>query len=209
MKKVALLLVLGLFGVGCNRQDATTTTAPIPPQTTGTAATTTWQTYTDIVRGFSIGYPSDHAVDLGNGTPLVLPPAVGNKERMVSIQVGATWKMRLDSDGCLVTSQKPVEKEKRIINGLPFCITVTDEGAAGSTYRTYDFVSTLQQVIDTQFVIRFPTSVRIYQGCEQDVDQTKPACLDLAFQEDRDAALFDKIMATFHKTDMQNGTVLK
>jgi hypothetical protein len=46
------------------------------------------------------------------------------------------------------------------------------------------------------FTIRFPTSVRVYAGCEEDADQSKAFCIEKAFDEARDAALFRQILGT-------------
>lgn len=197
MNKLIALLTLCALGAGCSQVQNTSSTQSNVSQSSATTASPTWQTYTDTVRGFSLKYPNEIPVDLGNGSALSLPPSVGNKERTLNVHVSAPSKIQLDADGCLPTAQQPTEKKKLTINGIPFCMTAIDEGAAGSTYRTYDFVTRGQYVVDLQFVIRFPTSVRVYQGCEQDADQSKQTCLDLAFQEERDTSLFHEIVGTF------------
>ncbi|MFA6131403.1 MAG: hypothetical protein WC730_04060 [Patescibacteria group bacterium] len=159
-----------------------------------------WQTYTDVTRGFSIQYPEDASVDLET-TLVDLPAAIGEKERQLKIDVSSFTTVDLDGDGCLNLSLLEVSKEKLEINSTPVCLTILDEGAAGSTYRTYHYTTVLadQTVADIMMLIHYPTSVRVYAGCENDADQTKQECIDLAFDEARDTALFDEIIATFQK----------
>lgn len=55
-------------------------------------------------------------------------------------------------------------KEARTINARSYCVTIEDEGAAGSKYRTYTYTTTLKPGTTTalsvlatlQFVLRFP-----------------------------------------------------
>jgi hypothetical protein len=156
-----------------------------------------WQTYTDSVRGFSLQYPAGSATDI-TADSVELPQAVGGKERQLKIDVTMAGKTDLDSDGCLKWQFPSVPKEKLTANNIPVCLTVLNEGAAGSTYRTYHYTTLLknQLVADIAMTVRFPTSVRIYGGCETDADQTKQACLDYAFDEARDTALFKQILDT-------------
>lgn len=155
-----------------------------------------WQTYTDTVRGFSLKYPADAPVDI-TSSPVELPPAVGGKERQLKIEVMPIGKTEVDSDGCLKWNFSPVPKEKLKINNIPLCLTIVGEGAAGSIYQTYHY--TMQKndlVIDITMTVRFPTTVRVYAGCEEDSDQTTQKCIDLAFDEERDTALFKEIIDT-------------
>ena len=188
MKKI-FAIALGLAVLtGCSR-------APVIPlpQTEEQG----WQTYTDDVRGFSLSFPSDLPVDI-TSYPVVLPQAVGEKDRQLMVEVMMEGKTELDSDGCLLLQGGAVPHSKISINNIPFCLTVLDEGAAGSTYRTYHYTTRLknQMVADFGMMIRFPTSVRIYGGCENDADQTKSFCVNHAFDEARDTALFKEILNT-------------
>lgn len=189
MKKI-LTIALGLLMLaGCS-------SVPVNPPRQGEKEG--WQTYEDTVRGFSLSYPASTSVDI-TSTPVDLPQAVGGKERQIKVDVMAEGKTETDNDGCLVWEFTVNEGQKILINDVPFCLTVVDEGAAGSTYRTYHYTTRLKNalVADIAMTIRFPTSVRVYGGCENDADQTKQACMDYAFDEARDTALFKEILNTF------------
>ena len=158
-----------------------------------------WHLFTDDVRGFSIAYPL--AVDSGVNAEdqVTLPIAVKNKERTLHIEVSNPMKIELDADGCLKSQgQTPSTKSARTVNGVKFCVSSLDEGAAGSTYRTYHYVTKLAQVIDVQMTVRFPTSVKIYGGCETDAELNSETCKSLAFNEKADIQLFEDVLQTFN-----------
>ncbi|MCX6735451.1 MAG: hypothetical protein NTZ25_06120 [Candidatus Peregrinibacteria bacterium] len=157
-----------------------------------------WHLYTDTVRGFSISYPlaKDSGVNAELG--VTLPEAIGGKERVLKIESHMPAKVELDTEGCMkLGEQSPSMKGKQKIHGVNFCLIAFDEGAMGSTYRTYHYTTKLTQVIDVTMRIRFPTSVRIYGGCESDPDQTSQKCQELAFDEIRDTKLFADVINTF------------
>lgn len=184
IRGMALLGVsLMLFGIGCLRSR-------------GDDVARDWQTYEDVANGFSLKYPGV-VPGHDSGAAISLPDATGHKERTMTIKVVDPKTVNLDAKGCQETGARPVAKENERINGVSFCRAVTDEGAAGSTYRTYEYVTRRDKIIVIDFTIRFPTSVRIYAGCERDEDQGKQTCKDLAFDEARDATLFPQIMRTF------------
>lgn len=176
--------------------------AAIPP-TTSSPTTTTWHTYTDNVRGFTISYPKQVASESPEDH-ITLPEAVGGKERQLHIEASMAQKTALDAQGCIKLDGLPEAKNaytKLTVNGVPFCMNYLDDGAAGSTYRTYYYTSSLfnNLVISVQMTVRFPTSVRVYAGCEEDAEQTLPRCVELAFNESRDTGLFGQIINTFKR----------
>lgn len=195
MKKSAVLLISLLFltlGAGC-------TDTVLPP--TSDTAHEDWQTYTNVEHGFSLQYPSDTPVDLVS-TAAALPPAVGDKERSLKINLQSASSADLDEDGCLAwDNQTPDRREKQSAGDFPVCLTVLNEGAAGSTYRTYHYTTRLgdDQIADIAMTIRYPTSVRVYEDCAEDADQATQYCKDLAFDEERDTKLFSDIMDTLKK----------
>jgi hypothetical protein len=157
-----------------------------------------WYLYTDTMAGFSISYPlaKDSEVDAKLG--VVLPDAIGEKDRTLKIETFDTAKVVLDSDGCINQGeQTPSMKGKQKIHGIDFCISSFDEGAAGSTYRTYHYTTKAVKIVDVAMTIRFPTSVAIYEGCENEDALSLPKCSELAFDESRDIKLFKDIMKTF------------
>lgn len=157
-----------------------------------------WHLYTDAVRGFSISYPlaKDSGVNAELGVKL--PEAIGGKERSLKIDSYMPAKVELDNEGCMkLGEQAPTMKGKQKIHGVNFCLIAFDEGAMGSTYRTYHYTTKLTQIVDVTMTVRFPTSVRIYGGCESDTDQTSQKCQDLAFDETRDTKLFADVIKTF------------
>ena len=209
-KRFSLLIVAMIFmGAGCvstksvpviPSQQATqeqTQTPPtsVPEKPTSPIIPTGWATYSTAVQKFAVSYPGTGLTSGGN--QIILPPAVGNKERKMSVQI-APVGTKLDSDGCLVDPTQQATKKKMSFNGIPFCISSTSEGAAGSSYVTYDDTAKIgENIVSIQFQIRHLNDVHIVGGCEQEPDQTKQTCKDLAWDEVRDTALFDQIMETF------------
>lgn len=174
------------------------TDVKVEPVAEKVAVNADWHLYNDAVRGFSISYPlaKDSGVDAELG--VTLPEAVGNKDRTLKIDSYMEGKAELDADGCIkLGEQKPSMKGKQKIKGNNFCIISFDEGAMGSTYRTYHYTIKLAQVVDVNMTVRFPNSVREYADCENDPDQITQKCLELSFDENRDTQLFKDIMKTF------------
>jgi hypothetical protein len=159
-----------------------------------------WHLYTDDVRGFSIAYPLAKDSGVNAETGVTLPNAVGNKDRTLKIEAYNPAKVDLDADGCVKNgAQTPSMKGKQKIHGVNFCLIAFDEGAMGSTYRTYHYTTKLSEVIDVSMTIRFPNSIKEYAGCENDADQSSEKCKELGFDESRDTKLFADIMKTFNK----------
>lgn len=157
-----------------------------------------WHLYTDAVRGFSVSYPltKDSGVNVEEGVKL--PEAIGGKERSLKIDSYMLGKVDLDSEGCIKSGeQSPTMKGKQKIHGVNFCLIAFDEGAMGSTYRTYHYTTKLTQIVDVTMTVKFPTSVKTYGGCESDADQSSQKCQDLAFDETRDTKLFADVIKTF------------
>jgi len=158
-----------------------------------------WVGYANPATGFEIQYPpADPKATLNpEAEPVQLEPAVGDKERTFRIEIIKGTDARADSRGCVDVLPGPGSTEFLTINGLQFCLVTRDEGAAGSTYRSYIYSTEHEKDLAVfTFVIRFPTTVRVYAGCETDADQSKPFCVEHAFDETRDAALFRRIMDT-------------
>ncbi|MFA6522339.1 MAG: hypothetical protein WCT24_01970 [Patescibacteria group bacterium] len=185
MNKLSFLLTgILLLGAGCAKAPVVTEHAD-------------WQTYSDATHGIILQYPSDAPVDIAL-TPLNLAEAIGGKERTLKVHNGVFAKTDLDANGCLNLTFTPTSREQIEINSIPVCVTVVDEGAAGSTYRTYHYSTLLEDetVFDVAMTIRYPTSVRIYADCEEDADQKTKYCKDLAFDDVRDTTLFSEIINT-------------
>jgi len=161
-----------------------------------------WQTYTDQTHGFSLSYPASSPVDIAS-ISVGLPEAVGGKERSLQVDILTEGNTEADSDGCMILEGPSGEllPEKFQIGSLSVCQTVEIEGAAGSVYRTYHDTASLQDnvMVDITMTIRSASSSRLYAGCENDEDQNKQTCLDLAFDEARDTALFDEIIQTLRE----------
>jgi len=161
-----------------------------------------WQTYTDQVHGFSLSYPASSPVDL-TSISVGLPEAAGGKERSLQVDILTEGNTEVDSDGCMILQGPSGEllPEKFQIGSIAVCQMVESEGAAGSVYRTYHDTASLQDqgMVDITMTIRSASSPRLYAGCENDEDQSKQLCLDLAFDEARDTALFDEIIQTLRE----------
>lgn len=172
----------------------TTASTLVKDETSPATAHDGWQTYSDTAHGFSLRYPAATPVDIA-ATAVDLPEAVGGKERKLKIDRITAVNETLDADGCLAGATLPSTKKRLQYGPITGCLTVLDEGAAGSTYRTYHYTAPRTD-IDLTFIIRYPTSVRVYAGCENDADQATQKCIDLAFDEVRDTALFTEIVGT-------------
>jgi len=173
---------------------------PVQPPAAEKPAVADWMGYANMATGYQIQYPPADPNSILNpeAGPVQLEPAIGGKERTMRIEIIKGIDKRADSRGCVDQRLAgPAESKFTTINGIDFCLVTYDEGAAGSTYRSYVYSTKHGQDLAVfTFVIRFPTSVRIIAGCEEDADQNKPACLEFAFDETRDAALFQHIMDT-------------
>ena len=155
-----------------------------------------WFVYTHPTLGFSIAYPGKQETNLLKET-VSLPDPTGNKQPNMIIHVGEK-DASLDKEGCLEFDWLPtLQKIKLAVHGITFCESVMEEGAAGSIYRTQYYTTVLSgEIVTIEFVLRYPTSVREYAGCE-DATESKPKCKELAFDNARDTAMFSEIMATF------------
>ncbi|MCX6714640.1 MAG: hypothetical protein NTX72_02410 [Candidatus Uhrbacteria bacterium] len=203
MKKLFALTLVGiaLTGFGCSKPVTSQPTPPIVTQATPGIPVPVipagWQTFTDVADHFRISYPADKAILLLNADPIQLPRATGEKSRMMRVNVVQTPKK--DPGSC--------DREKTYsANATTLCVSVENEGAAGSTYRTYTYALTnaIEQPSKTTeilFTIQYPTDVRVYGGCETEVDLQTQKCKDLAFDEVRDTQLFTQIMDTFVYTN--------
>ncbi|MFA6603960.1 MAG: hypothetical protein WCT10_03940 [Patescibacteria group bacterium] len=162
-----------------------------------------WVGFADETTGYQIMYPPSDAQPVSNPEVGIidLQPAIGDKQRTLKIEVLPRTDARADDDGCVdrsLSADKPIFET---INGFDYCLVAYNEGAAGSTYRSYVFTTVHEprELVVFTFTIRYPTSVRIYAGCESDADQAKPFCVEHAFDETRDTALFRHILGTlFH-----------
>lgn len=199
------VFAIGIYG--CEKaKDAAAAEEKAPVKTEAKAEVKTstipadWHLYTDDVRGFSIAYPLAKDSGVNAETGVSLPNAVGNKDRTLKIEAYNPAKVDLDADGCVKNGeQTPSMKGKQKIHSVNFCLISFDEGAMGSTYRTYHYTTKLTEVVDVSMTIRFPNSIKEYAGCENDPDQTSEKCKELGFDESRDTKLFGEIMKTFNK----------
>lgn len=194
------VVVFALGSFGCQKVEvvASNDKPVVQTEAKSDSAQVDWHLYTDKVRGFSISYPLAKDSDVNAEAGVKLPEAIGGKERSLKIDSYMPAKVELDSDGCIkLGEQTPSMKGKQKIHGVNFCLIAFDEGAMGSTYRTYHYTTKLTQIIDVTMTVRFPTSVRIYGGCESDPDQTSQKCQELAFDETRDTKLFADVIKTF------------
>ncbi|MBP9828035.1 hypothetical protein KBC55_02665 [Patescibacteria group bacterium] len=190
MKKYLVgLCLLALVGTGC-LQEPPTTPPPSDVNTTG------WQTYNDYLSGFQVRYPGNAPVNFETDQA-ILPEAVGQKDRTLNITIIPTAEQDVDQKGCVTNTGTP-ESTEAISLAFPTCLSIHNEGAAGSTYRTYTYNVDLEKKLTARFdfTIRYATSVQVYAGCETDEDLNKQACIDLAFNEERDTELFSDIMST-------------
>ncbi len=195
---LSIAAILLLLGVGCAPVPVATLPDPIVPEPMPAPADphAGWQTYDDSAYGFLVQYPGDVALDLAAEQAL-LPDAVGEKSR--SFQVLYPKAEELDVRGCILSAEGAVaEPDFATKEGVIFCRTTASEGAAGSVYVTYHYVTTFPEgPVDLAFTIRHVTDIHVYGGCETEADLTKEFCVEHAFDEARDAALFQEIFATF------------
>lgn len=208
MKKLFpfVLLAIALTGFGCVKPVVPPTSTPVESQAVVPLPATPF-----IPSGFatfvvhdhlhSISYPTQTPALAYGKDPIQLPVTVGNKSRTMA---AAFYPIdtKVDDKGCVIDPQQTPSLETiETFNTFPFCVAVTSEGAAGSIYQTYTY--TIGDGVEFNvfsFVVRYPTSVREYAGCETDADLSKQVCKDLAFDEARDTQLFKDIMATFRNS---------
>lgn len=199
MKVRYLLLLAVLLGAGCSPSQSLRIPGETAPQAQKEARGESgeWLRYTNREIGVSLRYPGIREVNLDQ-MPAELPDAVGQKARTLKIDSMPTWKVERDADGCIKWTTAPVRKEKITKNNQDFCLSILDDGAAGSTIRTYHYTTLFGKntVVDVMMSVKFPTSVRVYAECENEADREKPRCKELTFDEARDTKLFGEILDT-------------
>jgi hypothetical protein len=208
MKKIllpVLLMMLLLAGAGCaQKMIVKDDTAPeaAAENTTGDLFQG-WQTYQSVSPGFSLRYPALKSANLAEKQVELLES--GNKQPKLSVSINMPGA-KMGADGCLMQSSTLLLKKRMLpMNGVTFCESIQEEGAAGSTYRTQTYSTILsKRIVVIEYTFHFPTDVRIYAGCE-DSPETKQMCKDLAFDEVRDTALIQKILSSFQITNAQQG----
>ncbi len=194
-----------LAGVG---PSAATAPSPSPYAATsnGASETAVWEGYADETAGFEIQYPSPNASRPSDPekAPVALPDAPGPKPRMMRIDVVAASDPRLDKSGCADTAggagQLIGQPTTGSIDGADYCLATRDVSLVDGRLRSYIYAVKLKsggRAVIT-FTIKFMTQfmVRAVAGCEQDVDQTKPQCRILNFDETRDTDLFGRVLKT-------------
>lgn len=200
------LVAIGSYGCQKAKEEVVVNAEPLAQtevKTSVVVATTDdtqadWYLYKDSVSGFSISYPLAKGSESNAVVGVTLPDAVGEKDRTLKVGTYDVGKIALDADGCIKQEgQTPSMKGKQKIHGIDFCLISFDEGAAGSTYRTYHYTTKAIKVIDLAMTIRFPTSVAVYEGCENEAALSLSKCSELAFDENRDIKLFKDIVKTF------------
>lgn len=210
LKRIVGFVFVGVFvfGIyGCEKakdvpvvEEKASVKTEVKAETKTSTVPADWYLYTDDVRGFSIAYPLAKDSGVNAETGVTLPNAVGNKDRTLKIEAYNLAKADLDAEGCVKNGEQKISmKGKQKIHGVNFCLIAFDEGAMGSTYRTFHYTTKLAEVVDVSMTIRFPNSVKEYAGCENDADQSSEKCKELGFDESRDTKLFADIMKTFNK----------
>lgn len=151
-----------------------------------------WTKYENETLDVQVSYPGTGEVFDGTGE-FVLPEAPGGKERRLGIENFTQSDEHFGVGGCL----KGGDNTQVEIGGKMYCLTTIDEAALGSTYRTYAYALPVKdEFLVLSFVIRFPTTVETYEGCQSVSQQQTTACQELAFDELRDTRLFKEILET-------------
>ncbi|MDO8183484.1 MAG: hypothetical protein Q7T49_00670 [bacterium] len=153
---VALLLVAG--GVYWFTQPSVAPTVP--------TVTDNWLTFTDEAGVYTFSYPSD----LGTTylTTEEWPP-------LVNLLEGST----VDCAPANPPTAHAGVTEPKIINGREYCVTAQVEGAAGSTYTDYAYLTVLnKKVVKLTLTIREPQCDN-YNEPQQSECKTEQANLDL------------------------------
>jgi hypothetical protein len=155
-----------------------------------------YEKYMDKENGFSISFPKTTDDPLEEDAEL--PAAAGEKSRKFSLEVLKMNDERLNADYCYTSPTGGKGKKKAVtIGGHTFCLTDLSDAGAGSVFRTYAYTAELKDtVLLTSFYIRYPTDIRLYEGCEKTEDATTELCKNLAFDETRDTELFKDILKT-------------
>ncbi len=163
-----------------------------------------WQSYTDATNGFTLNFPLAETQRPFNGEPTTdlakgqvsLPDAVGNKERWLEVSVLNADSTHLDNNKCFIINDEQ-KTNNRFFDSRRFCQSISEEGAAGSTYRTDIYTTKIgDNYAVLKFTSRHTNDVHVYGDCEQDMDLAKPLCQNYAFDPIRDLKLFDDIAAT-------------
>lgn len=169
---------------------------PIPPTTSSTPSGTEWMVLRNIVKGFEIRHPQPiDTIDLGTGDFHIA------KDAWMSARVLPDSYQWTDETNCPKTpviDGRAFEANRTSVGDVPFCVSHVSEGAAGSVYEDYVYVTKAQNgYVALHFVYRHVTDVRIYEGCEKPEDLQKEECQKLQWNEDRDTALFKDILKTY------------
>jgi hypothetical protein len=82
--------------------------------------------------------------------------SVGKEEEFLYIHIQEAPKVEL-SDGEFSCDEEKITGESHDINGRVYCVTHSTEGAAGSTYTTYEYITAVDNfVAQITFTIRMP-----------------------------------------------------
>lgn len=171
---------LGLFIVNTNSGTTATTTATttvVTPSATNTPVATTtgvdnwqWVQPTTSAQGIQFSYPNP--LPLTYVTTVDWPPVVS--------RVIGTLSCPLAEGDMASHDGKITHSKRQTINGQVYCVAVSAEGAAGSTYTNYQY-STLQGdfVASVYFTLRTPQCLN-YDDPKQTACKAEQADFDVA-----------------------------
>lgn len=103
---------------------------PIPTTTTAPVQTAGWDTYTDSVANITFQYPAKLNSDY---------ISLWQKPNVIIIPQGNSI---INADGCYLSSNPIAKNYSQITSGnIQFCVSSTNEGAAGTFYNTYYYTT--------------------------------------------------------------------
>lgn len=144
---ILIVLVAGLILIALSRASQHTTEIESPTATSTVATTSspasvstdTWKTGSDAAHTLTFKYPADLGTTYLHATEW--PPVVN-----------AT-----SSATCVAKEDEMGRTQQRTIAGSSYCVTELAEGAAGSTYTTYDYVTQKgSKNVTAHFTLRAP-----------------------------------------------------
>lgn len=125
-----------------------------------------WKTSTDNVQGITFQYPEKLLTTFMH--PVEWPPKV-------TVTTGT-----LSCSGALPTNNLFEKNEQVIINNHIYCVKASSEGAAGSTFVTYNYSAEISgKLITVNFVMQYPQCMN-YDDPQQTLCKTEQSTFDLA-----------------------------
>jgi hypothetical protein len=126
---IVIVVVIAVYFLLSHGKSSQTKT-PIPTTTTAPVQTDGWDTYTDSVANITFQYPAK------------LNSSYISLQQKPSVIITPQGNSIINADGCYLSSNPTAKNYSQITYGnMHFCVSSTNEGAAGTFYNTYYYTT--------------------------------------------------------------------